>query len=83
MIIFFADDGFKETDIESKTQSDGVTSLSKNWCGSFEVGNIASFQIEITISPSQTLQNCDNGERFFEFVFDEKSKKKINKTAHG
>ena len=76
MIFFFADDGLTETDIESKSQSDGVTSLSINGCGSFEGGNIASFRIEITISPSQKLPNCDDGESFYEFVFDEKSKKK-------
>ena len=79
MNFFFADDGLKETDIESKTQSDGVTSLSINGCGPFEGGNVASFRVEITISPSQKLPDCDNGERFFEFVFDEKSKKKITK----
>ena len=73
---FFADDGLKETDIESKTQSDGVTSLSKNGCGSFEGGNVASVRVEITINPSQKLPDCDNGEWFFEFVFDEKSRKK-------
>ena len=83
MMIFFANDGLTETDIEPKTQSDGVTSLSMYGCGSFEGGNVASFPIEITISPSQKLPNCDNGERFFEFVFDEKSKKKNYKTTHG
>ena len=78
---FFADDGLTETDIESKIQSDGVSSLSINGCGSFEGRSVASFRIEI--SPSQKLPECDNGERFSEFVFDEKSKKKVNKTAHG
>ena len=70
---FFAVDGLTGIDIESKIQSDGVTSLSINGCGSFEGGNVASFRIEI--SPSQKLPDCDNRERFFEFVFDEKSKK--------
>ena len=73
-IFFFADDGSTETGIESKTQSDGVSPLSINGCGSFEGVNVASFRIEITISPSQKLPNCDNGVRFFEFVFDEKIK---------
>ena len=72
--IFFADDGSTETGIESKTQSDGVSSLSINGCRSFEGVNVASFRIEITINPSQKLPNCDNGVRFFEFVFDEKIK---------
>ena len=71
---FFADDGSTETGIESKTQSDGVSSLSVNGCGSFDGVNVASFRIEITISPSQKLPNCDNGVRYFEFVFDEKIK---------
>ena len=76
---FFVDDGLTETDIESETQSDGVTSLSINGCGSFEGGNFESFRITLTICPSQKLPDCDNGERFFEFkfVFDEKSKKKL------
>ena len=73
---FFDDDCLTETYIESNTQSDGVTSLSINGCGFFEGGNVASFRIEITISPSQKLLDRDNGERFFEYVFDEKSKKK-------
>ena len=68
--------------IESKTQSDCITLLSINGCGSFEGGNVVSFRIKITISPSQKLPNCDYGKRFFEFVFNEKSKKKNNKTAH-
>ena len=55
IIFFFADDGSTETDIESKTQSDGVSSLSINGCDSFEGVNVASFRIEITISPSQKL----------------------------
>ena len=41
---FFADDGSAETDIESKTQSDCVASLSINGCGSFEGVNVASFR---------------------------------------
>ena len=49
---FFADHGSTETDIESKTKSDGVTSLSINGCDSFEGVNVASFRIEITISLS-------------------------------
>ena len=52
---FFADDGSAETDIESKTQSYGVSSLSINGGCSFEGVNVASFRIEITISPSQKL----------------------------
>ena len=77
---FFADDDSKETDIESKTQSDGVhvSSLSINGCGSFEGVNVASFRIKITTSPSQKLPNCDNGVRFFDFVFDKISKNRIN-----
>ena len=46
MIVF--DDGLTQTDIESKTQSDCVTSLSINGCGSLEGRNVASFRIEIT-----------------------------------
>ena len=72
--IFFADDGSTETGIASKTQSDGVSSLSINGCGPFEGVNVASFRIEITISPSQKFPNRDNGVRFFEFVFDDKIK---------
>ena len=49
MIFFFADDGLTETDIESYTESHGVTSMSINGCGSFEGGNVTSFRIEITI----------------------------------
>ena len=57
MIFYFlADDGSTKTDIESKTQSDGVTSLSINGCGSFESVNVASFRIEITIS---LHKNCN------------------------
>ena len=69
-------------DIFVFAESDGVTSMSINGGGSFEGGNVASFRIEITICPSQKIPNSENEERFFDIVFDEKSMKKINKTAH-